>query len=423
MPPAACERLLQAGVDLFAQKGPAALYDGMTVSSLARRARTTRATFYHHWPTLDAYFVDLVRHVFKAGRRLPPEPVRYAEFLDSTKSRTEAVRAGGATLLQTVIEDQAFPLRMCISVTATESNAHDVLEGYRTQHDEPGRESTTFLWDLWRRVPREPFDHQSVAVIWTAMLDGLALRQRLDPDLDAPALFGNLAVALLPALSRDIDDPMDLDQWAAPLEQISPGAAPAARTRSAPPAGVTREQVARAVLQAAFDLLEDLPWGEVTVRQLADRAQVSELAVLDAFGSKAGVAALVLSQLTYRRAAGLAPAADPLDELRQILQSMRAVMRQNRAMSRATLMYVTENAPGPHAETVADLPFAFHRIADGIRRAQEAGELRTDVAADPLALHWARSILLEQVATGVEGVEGFDLVDVLINGVQVTAPT
>jgi AcrR family transcriptional regulator len=419
MPPAACERLLQAGVELFAERGPAALYDGMTVSALARRARTTRATFYHHWPTLDAYFVDLIPHAFEVGRRLPPEPGRYSYYLDTTRSRVEAVRIGAESELRRIAGDPAFPLRMSISATATASNAQAVRDAYQTDHDEPGIATTTFLWDLWRRVPREPFDHRSLAIVWTALLDGLALRDRIDPDLDAPAIFGNMAVALLMALSRDVEESSDLDSWAAPIERFSTGPAAQAIPTST---GRSREEVARAVMQAAFDLLEDQPWGEVTVRQLADRAQVSELALLDAFGSKAGVAALVLSQLTYRRTASLAPAPDPLDDLRQILQSLRAVMRQNRAMSRATLMYVTENAPGPRAETVADLPFAFHRIAGAIRRAQEAGMLRTDVAADPLALHWARTILLEQVATGVEGVEDLDVVDVLINGVQVPAP-
>ncbi len=48
------ERLLDAGIELFAELPPAALFGGLSVSALARRGRTTRATFYHHWPTLDA---------------------------------------------------------------------------------------------------------------------------------------------------------------------------------------------------------------------------------------------------------------------------------------------------------------------------------------------------------------------------------
>ena len=59
------QRLLDAGIDLWTSADTATLFGGLTISSLAKAAGVTRATFYSYWPTtsdyMSALLVDLNR--------------------------------------------------------------------------------------------------------------------------------------------------------------------------------------------------------------------------------------------------------------------------------------------------------------------------------------------------------------------------
>jgi AcrR family transcriptional regulator len=413
------ERLLDAGIELFAELPPAALFGGLSVSALARRGRTTRATFYHHWPTLDAYFTDLAAHAFDRygpwqldpGRRLP-------NFLDPATSRIDALRAAAAGELEAAAANPTFAMRLILAANVDDPAIVPLLRTFHRERDEAAVEVTRFLWGLWHRAPRAPFTYASIAALWTALIDGLAMRQRIDPDFDAGGLFGAVAVALLPGTSRDLDEQADLVQWASTIDRF-PTTSTAAVVPTA--AGMTPQQRAELgakVLRAAFHLLEERAWTEISVRDLADAAGVGEVAVFDAFGSKAGVAALVLSQYTHRRIVDLPPLPDAIDHLRQVMRTLRSVIREHRVLARATLLTVTDNAPGAMPDTATGLTYSHEVIAEGIARAQQFGQIRADIPALPLALHWSRSILLEQVTHGVDGQAGFDLVDVLLTGVR-----
>jgi AcrR family transcriptional regulator len=417
------ERLLDAGVELFAELPPADLFGGLTVSALARRGQTTRATFYHHWPTLDAYFADLAAHAFakysvwqlESERQLP-------SFLDPANSRSATLRAASATELDIAASNPAFAMRLILAANVDDPTIVPILQRFHRERDQAAEEVTGFLWGLWHREPRPPFTFASVAALWTALVDGLAMRKRIDPDFDAGGLFGDVAVALLPATSRGLGEQAGLDQWTSSIDRFptsataSSGLTPSAMTPQ------QRGELGAAVLRAAFALLEERAWTEISMSDLAAEAQVDDVAVFDAFGSKAGVAALVLSQFTHRRIVDLRPLPDPIDHLRQVMRTLRSVIREHRVLARATLLTVTDNAPGAMADTAAGLTYSYQVIADGIGRAQDAGQIRPEIPALPLALHWSRSILLEQVTHGVDGQQGFDLVDVLLNGVRTPTP-
>lgn len=52
------ERLVQAARELFPQQG----YMGTSVDDIVARAESSKGSFYHHYPSKEALFLDLVQH-------------------------------------------------------------------------------------------------------------------------------------------------------------------------------------------------------------------------------------------------------------------------------------------------------------------------------------------------------------------------
>ncbi|HEY66872.1 MAG: hypothetical protein DRI79_01720 [Chloroflexi bacterium] len=70
-------RILQAAMECFAQRG----YDGTGVAEICRRAEVTKGGFYHHFPSKQAVFLELLN--------------RWLAGLDT---QLEAVRAGAESI-------------------------------------------------------------------------------------------------------------------------------------------------------------------------------------------------------------------------------------------------------------------------------------------------------------------------------------
>lgn len=66
-----------------------------------------------------------------------------------------------------------------------------------------------------------PDGSRTLAMLITAIVDGLLLRARIDPDLDAPRLFADAIVPLIIGLTRHRDDPQP--DWYAALRRSRRG--------------------------------------------------------------------------------------------------------------------------------------------------------------------------------------------------------
>jgi len=72
-------RILEASAESFARYG----YDGTAVAEICRRARVTKGAFYHHFPSKQAVFLELLE-----------------QWLVGLDAQLEAARAGAATVPQ-----------------------------------------------------------------------------------------------------------------------------------------------------------------------------------------------------------------------------------------------------------------------------------------------------------------------------------
>ena len=56
-------RILEAGISLWNEGSISEVFGGMSIAKLAKRAGVTRATVYSYWPTLDEFYIDVVRYM------------------------------------------------------------------------------------------------------------------------------------------------------------------------------------------------------------------------------------------------------------------------------------------------------------------------------------------------------------------------
>jgi len=86
-------RILQAAMECFAQRG----YDGTGVAEICRRAEVTKGGFYHHFPSKQAVFLELLN--------------RWLAGLDT---QLEAVRAGAESIPEGLLR---MPKARCVPLT------------------------------------------------------------------------------------------------------------------------------------------------------------------------------------------------------------------------------------------------------------------------------------------------------------------
>lgn len=143
----------------------------------------------------------------------------------------------------------------------------------------------------------------------------------------------------------------------------------------------------RALLDAASELLTTEGIAALTVRRIATAAGCSTMGVYSRFGGKDGVLEELYKEGVRRLFAAIDEVGetdDPLGDLRRCCLSYRRYALENAAHY---LVVFGGAAPGfqPSQDALEAALESFGRLARRVERAQEANQLRTDVAADDLA--------------------------------------
>lgn len=232
----------------------------------------SKSTFFHHWPTLQAYLDDLVRHAVNpmtdTGLARRFGDIIADDGADSAETLAR-LRRLGADSFEALLVNPNFPFLLL-------SSAATIEPAVRGELQDANRELETYVAGIIedyltrrRLVLRDPFTADVVVSALMAIILGLAMRGRGTPERFTGTLFVDVVAGLLSSLvagppSRDMTFDDYIDNALIHTDAASPKHGLAARIAAAPEdvremsAGVTatlREEVvpaAEAALAAAM---------------------------------------------------------------------------------------------------------------------------------------------------------------------------
>lgn len=201
--------LLDAGVEILREEAPRMLSNVLGPRAVARRAMRSTGSFFHHWPSAEAYLDDLIEHIFRSG--LLPENVD--DVTDSLSALVEdppnsAAAIEGicrATFLH-IVQDPNLGVELLLRAQPDDEQISDGLRSFYREIDAISQKSHEAVASIWDREPRPPLDYDSITIIFTAVLEGLTIRHLVDPERVPPERFGEAVLALLPVVLRATGD-------------------------------------------------------------------------------------------------------------------------------------------------------------------------------------------------------------------------
>ncbi|MFL6239004.1 MAG: TetR/AcrR family transcriptional regulator [Actinomycetes bacterium] len=211
------ERLLDAGWALLAEHEGDLAY--LKMQSVTRKAGLSSGAFYSNWASLREFHADLLRHAY--GDEREQHSIDLRQSIDDAligpngpeeKDLGVFVRRIADTDFDALRRGPTFKLWMALwAAHASVPEAAEVIKkGYA---DTDRRWSQTFerILKAYGREVRPPFTPESLSIVFTALLEGLLLRDGVDRDAtmiangaDTVTLFGEVLVALLPVLSDEV---------------------------------------------------------------------------------------------------------------------------------------------------------------------------------------------------------------------------
>lgn len=284
------ERIVAAVLELLAELTPADLVGSLGTRAIAARAGVSQASIFHQFGSVAGLARAVVAQVFHPAA-VPLEQITAG--LEAIKGAGLPVEAGDAyhrSEFARLTNDPGLRLRMGLwALGGGESDAayRDFLRATDTLiavFAEP-------LWSHWAREPRPPFTTASIVAAQVALLNGLAIRHLVDPEVSTPEHHSLVSSALTFVTLRPPGDHHDVADKLAEINYY-----PLRNSRSGRPLEGRAAITGAALMTAAAELFGSRGYEETTVAQIARRARVSASTLYRSFGSKAGLAAALFSK-------------------------------------------------------------------------------------------------------------------------------
>ena len=418
-------RILDAGIDLWGTLPVTELLAGYSVSSVAKAAGVTRATFYSYWPSTEEYLDDLLEHLLEVA------PGGFDPAVGDIINRLTAVGTdvvdhlmeGSTRQLEHLATDPAVQLRYGFLTRYDDPVVADKLrQQYRAIDDE---RIAIFheIMGRWGRVPRQPLTWESFTRTFTISMEAFALHHKLDPDTVPAELYGLVSVVLNLLLTARADDHRGVLDLAAPANTWPAQGLRMRRAREGqgpplPPLELQGDpqRITRAIIDATERLLGDEGWAELTLTSIATAADTTERELLALFGSKPGLAAALFMERYGARVAALAPSDDPVADLRAHLALSREELSRSPALTQSVLLVFVGVATAPRPGLVSGDPLPLLR--DDVARAQTRGLLRTDLDARVIAEMLRRAQLTEVAPVPWSAEPATDVVELILTGLR-----
>ena len=186
------------------------------LADVAERAGVTKGALYHLWPSQEAYWRDLLEHLLSTNRLFGAD--RFATMsaeLIAARGEQQTLREWANELFDTVREDPAFFARVSLFAYLDDEVVRATLDSEaRSAIDRLQPVLAAAVSDMGRR-PRSEGALRDLAIELAALLEGLSLKYRVDPERtpDLPplrgrrlTLFAAAADALLQAFTEPVGD-------------------------------------------------------------------------------------------------------------------------------------------------------------------------------------------------------------------------
>lgn len=207
-------RMLEAGMELLAESGRSDLSRILTTKAVAEKAGLHRQTFYLNWSNQSDYVEDFIHYV--TDPEVSPVSDRLARLAESLPELgddpAEEVRDRNEETFAIWSEDLVHVARLVLWSlhSKDETVARRMRELYRA-NDEHTAQGYREIGEQWGLEPRPPFTHETIALLFNALRDGLLLHLTIDSSSVPPSFVGDVTLALSWAVTRRIGDPADAD--------------------------------------------------------------------------------------------------------------------------------------------------------------------------------------------------------------------
>lgn len=374
-PGSTTDRLLAAGLDALLDLTPADLVSAVGTRRIAARAGLSAATLLHHFGSVAAYADALVARVFDPGN-LPMEDLEAA--IARVVRSGLPVEAGDAyhrSEFARLTTDRGLRLRMGLWALGA-GTTDGIYRDYLRTTDRRLHRVTDALVAGWGREFRPPFTTPIYVAAQVALLNGMAIRHLVDPDLSTDDRFSLAASSLTMISLRLQGDRHDMADRIAEVNYY-----PLRRSRG----GVSTAEGHRtraALLAAAAELFGTRGYAETTVAQIARHAGLSSSTLYKHFAGKEAVAgALFRKQAEDALQAGATRQTPSSDSLGDHLAAVAAFVGDRREYAAAYLTDLMTNRPDVEADPflAATLPLVAQRFA----KPPTSGDVAPQAAADP----------------------------------------
>ena len=174
-----------------------------------------RAKFYRQYEAKSDAVLDILRSAISPHRsELTDELTAEMSKLGAERTTddepivdrklSEVVAALGDAYFAQAQGDDVLALQMLAWVAAREQIAlHEDFVALYGSLDQRASAGVSGLLEPWGRTPLEPFTWSDIATTFTALTEGLLIRQAVDKERVDMKLFGQVAIAVVAGMTRD----------------------------------------------------------------------------------------------------------------------------------------------------------------------------------------------------------------------------
>ncbi len=415
------ERILDAGISLWRNQPPAALFAGLSVAKVAEAAGVTRSTFYSYWPSSADYLTDLAHHLVELDATNYPAIVaawgRFPYPPNPSADVPRTIISDCSGHFEAAISEPTLGLRLGLLSRADDPEIAEILrEIYRRAEDAQYGPLAASL-EHWGRAIREPLDEEMFKIVFSAVLEGLAARYTVQPDRFPFDLYGYVVLPLLVMFTRRPDDDRTLHEIVDTLNSWSAiGLAEKLRERESfaqqEPERVSTFSL-REITTTARRLLARAGFGQLSMSEIALVTGYPESRLLQFFGSRSGLAICLLFLNSYERYLAIPDDVVGLAKIRRLVEINTDELRRHPAIAQNVLMLLSGHAALPRLDLIDFDPRPI--FDDTVRDAIERGELDGNIDPIHFSMMLQRVVLLEGSQDGLV-TPSIDTIELILHG-------
>ncbi len=369
--------MLEAGQSLLRRSSPAETLRGLNPVTVTKEAGTSRATFYAHWSSVEDYLEELLRVTLD-----PALAVSTASGLSEVIRKLADASGpddGGALIrticeldLQWVVSDWRF--RVQLLAWALADRDPKLASTLREMYDAFDNSLADIFGEVlkaWGRVLPPEISLIDITRVFSALVEGLALRHWLDPQKVPSKLYGDVVLQLV-------------GDWALSGEPLP---LPSNGDRGTT---VVHSESRDRVIKEALWLFDHVDYRDAKIEHVASRAFVSASTVYALAGSKARLVCLAVGALVepLRQEIDdhIESSNDPRGLVSRGLDDLARVFADRRKLAAAFSLSLTEVAfAGTSTDEILDPSGLAQTFAKAIQVGQRAGAIPSVPGPQPLA--------------------------------------